>query len=102
MATRFMLQPDGKLCCFSEIEDNFTHGCCSFEEAVRFAIVDMGLGQRAAEEKVRRGVARDLHDKGGWYDCLAIVKRVHGEKAMNEIVAEMLGENTTAAGESGQ
>ena len=90
MAYRFMLQPNGKLCCFSDIVDNFTHGGCSFEEAVQVAVVDLDLGRLAAEAKIRRGAARNLHDEGGWFDCLEKVKRVHGEKAMTDIVAEIM------------
>ena len=79
MSSRFLMQPNGKLACFSTIVDNFTHANLTEEEALAAAFEDMG--RDAAEAKVARGVARGIDAEGGWNECLNTIRLFHGEGA---------------------
>lgn len=89
MPSRFLLQPNGKLACFSTIVDNFTRCNLTKEEAFVAAFEDMGRSE--AEGKVARGLARGLEAQGGWNECLETIRMIHGPDTCAAVVAEILG-----------
>jgi len=90
MPSRWMLQPNGKLCRFSTIVDNFTHANLTAEEAFTVCFEDMGRDQ--AHAKVARGLARGLDDQGGWNESLRDVALTHGQEQADLVRAEILGD----------
>lgn len=99
MPGRFLLQPDGKLCRFSTIVDDFTHGGMTPEQAFAVAFEDMG--RAAAESKVERGLARGLDDEGGWNESLRTVAAIHGQEHADAIARELLGLDDASSSDKG-
>lgn len=95
MPSRFVLQPNGLLARFSTIVDNFTYANLTKEQAIKVAREDMG--RAAAEAKVERGLKDELPWQNGvygdgtarWNEACRIVKLIHGEKALKEILMEI-------------
>lgn len=96
-----MLQPDGKLCCFSTIVDNFTHCNLTREEAATATILDFDLGPREAAQKVERGSSRRVDDPDGWRASIHRVELAHGKKTAEEVVAEILRESDPLPADAG-
>ena len=98
MGARIVKQPDGRLARFSEVVDNFTHLNMSVEEAVR-ACMNEGMGIDQARDKVKRGIddinpynRKTVGDGlNRWNDAIAIIKSIHGQEAVDELMSEIKG-----------
>lgn len=89
MAWRFLLQPDGKLALFSDVVDSFTYFNLTPDEAFEVATdEEHDLGKVAGREKVARGLARGVADRGGWNEALESIKIAHGQEALDQFLDE--------------
>jgi hypothetical protein len=85
MPRRFVETPDGKLALFSTIVDYFVAYNMTDEDAVELCAEEMDLhGDRAAGK-----VAEGRRDLGRWFREVETIRRVHGQKKLEEHMEEI-------------
>lgn len=84
MAWRVIKLPDGRYSRFSEVVDSFTNGPLTEQEAFSLC---RELGMDAVGAKIK--VARAEHNPGWWPEACLIVKHLHGDQELQEILDEL-------------